>query len=111
VSRIHTRRRCPERQDCWHVCYRDVQVGTIAVRTGSSSAGRPRLSFESRGVLIYLRTRETPSEGGIEAGQVGGVIRASLGGTLGTNLDLWLPIDSGKVQFRPVNALLLTPCR
>jgi hypothetical protein len=35
-----------------------------------------------------MRTRETPSEGGyIEAGQVGGVIRASLGGTLGTSLD------------------------
>jgi hypothetical protein len=48
--------------------------------------------------------------GGIETGQVGGVIRASLGGTLGTNLDLWLPIDSGKVKFRPGNALLLTPC-
>jgi hypothetical protein len=24
--------------------------------------------------------------------------------------DLWLSIDSGKVKFRPDNALLLTPC-
>jgi hypothetical protein len=29
-----TRRRYPERQDCWHVYYGDVQVGTIARRTG-----------------------------------------------------------------------------
>jgi hypothetical protein len=29
-----TRRRYPERQDCWHVCYGDVHVGTIAIRTG-----------------------------------------------------------------------------
>jgi hypothetical protein len=29
-----TRRRYPERQDCWHVFYGDVQVGTIARRTG-----------------------------------------------------------------------------
>jgi hypothetical protein len=28
-------RRCyPERQDCWHVYYGDVHVGTIANRTG-----------------------------------------------------------------------------
>jgi hypothetical protein len=25
-----TRRRYPERQDCWHVYYGDVHVGTIA---------------------------------------------------------------------------------
>jgi hypothetical protein len=29
-----TRRRHPERADCWHVCYGDVQVGTIAVQAG-----------------------------------------------------------------------------
>jgi hypothetical protein len=29
-----TRRRYPERQDCWHVCYGDIKVGTIAQRTG-----------------------------------------------------------------------------
>jgi hypothetical protein len=29
-----TRRRYPERPDCWHVYYGDVHVGTIAVRTG-----------------------------------------------------------------------------
>jgi hypothetical protein len=29
-----TRRRYPERPDCWHVYYGDVHVGTIAIRTG-----------------------------------------------------------------------------
>jgi hypothetical protein len=29
-----TRRRYPESQDCWHVYYGDVHVGTIAIRTG-----------------------------------------------------------------------------
>lgn len=29
-----TRRRYPERQDCWHVYYGDVCVGTIARRAG-----------------------------------------------------------------------------
>jgi hypothetical protein len=29
-----TRRRHRERQDCWHVYFRDVRVGTIARRTG-----------------------------------------------------------------------------
>jgi hypothetical protein len=29
-----TRRRYPERHDCWHIYYGDVRVGTIAVRTG-----------------------------------------------------------------------------
>jgi hypothetical protein len=29
-----TRRRYPQRQDCWHVYYSDVQIGTIARRTG-----------------------------------------------------------------------------
>jgi hypothetical protein len=29
-----TRRRYPERPDCWHVYYCDVQVGTIARRVG-----------------------------------------------------------------------------
>jgi hypothetical protein len=29
-----TRRRYPERQDCWHVYFCDVRVGTIARRTG-----------------------------------------------------------------------------
>jgi hypothetical protein len=30
-----TRRRDPERQDCWHVYYGDVNVGTIAIRVGN----------------------------------------------------------------------------
>jgi hypothetical protein len=29
-----TRRRYPERQDCWHVYYGDIHVGTIARRAG-----------------------------------------------------------------------------
>ena len=29
-----TRRRYPERSDCWYVYYGDVQVGTIAVQSG-----------------------------------------------------------------------------
>ena len=29
-----TRRRYPERPDCWHVYYVDVHVGTIAIRVG-----------------------------------------------------------------------------
>jgi hypothetical protein len=29
-----TRRRYPERPDCWHVYYGDVHVGTIATRAG-----------------------------------------------------------------------------
>jgi hypothetical protein len=29
-----TRCRYPERQDCWHVYYGDVHVGTMAIRTG-----------------------------------------------------------------------------
>jgi hypothetical protein len=32
-----TRRRYPERPDCWHVYYGDVQVGTIARRAGRAS--------------------------------------------------------------------------
>jgi hypothetical protein len=28
------RRRYPERPDCWHVYYRDVHAGTIAIRVG-----------------------------------------------------------------------------
>jgi hypothetical protein len=30
-----TRRRYPERQDCWHIYFADVHVGTIAIRTGN----------------------------------------------------------------------------
>ena len=30
-----TRRRYPERPDCWHVYYGDVRVGTIAMRVGN----------------------------------------------------------------------------
>src|SRR4030088_3456395 len=30
-----TRRRYPERPDCWHVYYGDVHVGTIAIRNGN----------------------------------------------------------------------------
>jgi hypothetical protein len=30
-----TRRRYPERLDCWHIYYGDVRVGTIAVRSGN----------------------------------------------------------------------------
>jgi hypothetical protein len=35
-----TRRRYPERQDCWHVYYGDVHAGTIAIRTASVSIER-----------------------------------------------------------------------
>jgi hypothetical protein len=31
---VLTRRRYPERQDCWHVFYIDVHVGTIAILPG-----------------------------------------------------------------------------
>ena len=31
---VLTRRRHPERPDCWHVYFSDVQVGTIAVQPG-----------------------------------------------------------------------------
>jgi hypothetical protein len=31
---VLTRRRYPERQDCWHIYFGDVQVGTIARRVG-----------------------------------------------------------------------------
>ena len=33
-----TRRRYPERQDCWHVYYGDVHVGTIARSVGNPNA-------------------------------------------------------------------------
>jgi hypothetical protein len=32
---ILTRRRYPERPDCWHIYYGDVHVGTIAIRSGN----------------------------------------------------------------------------
>jgi hypothetical protein len=32
---VLTRRRYPERQDCWHIYYGDVHVGTIARRSGN----------------------------------------------------------------------------
>jgi len=36
-----TRRRYRERQDCWHVYYGDVHVGTIARRVGIPHNGQP----------------------------------------------------------------------
>jgi hypothetical protein len=30
-----TRRRYPERQDCWHIYYGDVHAGTVAMRVGN----------------------------------------------------------------------------
>jgi hypothetical protein len=33
-----TRRRYPERQDCWHVYFGDVHVGTIARSVGIPNA-------------------------------------------------------------------------
>jgi hypothetical protein len=36
-----TRRRYPERHDCWHVYYGDVHIGTIAGRTGNPSDTDP----------------------------------------------------------------------
>jgi hypothetical protein len=36
-----TRRRYPERPDCWHVYYGDVQVGTIAARAGNPHDTNP----------------------------------------------------------------------
>ena len=35
-----TRRRYRERQDCWHIYYGDVHVGTIARRVGIPPSGR-----------------------------------------------------------------------
>ena len=34
---VLTRRRYPERQDCWHIYFGDVHVGTIAARAGFRS--------------------------------------------------------------------------
>jgi hypothetical protein len=47
-----------------------------------------------------IRTRETPSEWGVQSrrGQVCGVIRAGFGGALETSLDLWRSIDSGNAK-------------
>ena len=36
-----TRRRYPERHDCWHVYYGDVHVGTIARRSGNPHETEP----------------------------------------------------------------------
>jgi hypothetical protein len=37
-----TRRRYPERRDCWHGYFGEVHVGTIAERTGNPSRdGKP----------------------------------------------------------------------
>jgi hypothetical protein len=36
-----TRRRSPERHDCWHVYYGDVHAGTIARRTGNPNDSDP----------------------------------------------------------------------
>jgi len=36
-----TRRRYRERDDCWHVYYGDVHVGTIAQRTGNPNDTEP----------------------------------------------------------------------
>src|ERR1700738_3739343 len=36
-----TRRRYPERTDCWHVNYGDVHVGTIARRVGNPTVTDP----------------------------------------------------------------------
>jgi hypothetical protein len=36
-----TRRRYPECQDCWHVFYEDVHVGTIARRSGNPHDTEP----------------------------------------------------------------------
>ena len=35
---VLTRRRYPERQDCWHVYFGDVQVGTIVRSVGNPNA-------------------------------------------------------------------------
>lgn len=36
-----TRRRYPERHDCWHIYYGDVQAGTIAIRAGIPVSADP----------------------------------------------------------------------
>jgi hypothetical protein len=36
-----TRRRYPERHECWHVYYGDVQAGTIAARAGNPHDTHP----------------------------------------------------------------------
>jgi hypothetical protein len=41
-----TRRRYPEREDCWHVYYGDVHVGTIAVRARWARLGLDRACSE-----------------------------------------------------------------
>ena len=37
-----TRRRYPERPDCWHIYYGDVHVGTIAIRVGVPHHEEPK---------------------------------------------------------------------
>jgi hypothetical protein len=41
-----THRRYPERQDCWHVYYGDVHIGTIALRTGRGASSQPSKRLE-----------------------------------------------------------------
>jgi hypothetical protein len=48
--RTLTRRRYPERQDCWHVYFGDVKVGTIAMHVGRPHDEDPwewRCGFDS----------------------------------------------------------------
>ena len=42
-----TRRRYPERQDCWHVYYGDVHAGTIAIRTASVLSNGTEADFQA----------------------------------------------------------------
>jgi hypothetical protein len=45
-----TRRRSPDApEECWHVYYCDVRVGTIAIRTGMPSRCEPSFSGASTG--------------------------------------------------------------
>jgi hypothetical protein len=46
-----TRRRYPERQDCWHIYFGDVHVGTIARRVGQAPAKGAGAGGKSLGPL------------------------------------------------------------
>lgn len=47
-----TRRHSPERQDCWHIYYDDVQAGTIAIR-------RQPKTYRPLAVVLRLLPRQS----------------------------------------------------
>jgi hypothetical protein len=54
-----TRRPHPERTDCWHIFYDDVQVGTIAVQSGL-----PLSAPQWRGLRLLSRSHRGRSRTG-----------------------------------------------